>query len=252
MATCNICGKTVEPLISFPTGTKVCNGCARAHGLALPSMPADENIILAPESRIYMLDRDLSFTGAPSEPADVAHWRDEWTRFCKEVFREDVDLSDIRIPLNPGGYDWVLFLLPWMTQNRLWTRCKDAFGGHSYLGDDLDKVVPTHERKVTDGAYAIRIRPNAEVDEELKNRSAIWINQQKRMTMTLPERLVLEPWYSWKFNDHLDRKNITLCAGSRSSGGRVPSVDWRGGGLCVRGLDPDDSRGGLRARAAVS
>jgi hypothetical protein len=52
---------------------------------------------------------------------------------------------------------------------------------------------------------------------------------------------------------HLDVKNVTLCAGSRDADGGVPDVDWGGGGVklhvdwySVGSADPS-----LRARAAV-
>jgi len=164
-----------------------------------------------------------------------------------------VDLSAIRIPQNPGGYDRVLFLLPWMTQNRLWAKCGALFARHSYIGDDLDKVVSKHERSVANGAYAIRVRPNVEADEEPKNRSAIWIAGQNRKTVTLPERLVLSPWHHWMTGgEHLDITNITLCAGSRGSDGSVPYVCWGVGLLDVIWYYPGYANGGLRARSAVS
>jgi|GEM_PF-3367958 len=249
-ATCNICGGAVD--ISYPTGTKVCKWCAMAHNLVLPAALTDEKVVLAPESRIYALDRDLTYAGVTGNPTTDAEWRAEWTQFCKDIFHENVDLSGIRIPPNLGGYDWVLFLLPWMTQNRLWDKCTVLFTGHSQFGDDLDKSVPTHERDVANGAYAVRVRPNVEADEEFKNRSARWIAEQKLTTMTLPERLILEPWYHWKTGGkHLDIQTITLCAGSRFSDGFVPRVDWHDGELRVRWRSPDYANVGLRARSVI-
>ena len=59
-------------------------------------------------------------------------------------------------------------------------------------------------------------------------------------------------WYFWKIGEHLDKESATLCAGSRNSDGRVPSVSWRGGGLVVYWYYPGSANGHLRARSVVS
>ncbi len=122
--------------------------------------------------------------------------------------------------------------------------------------DDLDKEVPHNgsvaDRHPKDGSYAICVRDRIEADEELKNLSAEQIWQMNIITETLPERLVhgLKVYYESK--QHLDIMKRTLCAGSRSSCGGVPSVYWCGDELGVYDDDPDSHSGYLRTRAAVS
>lgn len=243
-ARCYLCGQPAESVLSS-NGINVCKWCTRANSLAIP------------DSGIVKIADDAEPTGkiirtaSVVELPDVASCRDEWTSLYKEIFNQDVNLSGVRIPQNPGGYDWVLFLLPGMTTNRLWATCRGHFSCHSYIGDAPDIVVPNHERTADNSAYAIRVRPRIKADEELKNVSADTIKKTKLTTMTLPERLFLELWYSRMTGKRLDFCTATLCAGSRGSCGRVPRVGWDGVNICVSWGSSSSRNDFARARSVV-
>ena len=117
--------------------------------------------------------------------------------------------------------------------------------------DDLNSAVATNERTADKGHYAIYVRDTIEADEDLRDTSANEIAKKKTATMTLLERLLLELFIFHWTGEHLDVKNVTLCAGSRDSVGGVPYVGWLAGRDRVRisWCYADDSSGNLRARA---
>jgi len=101
-------------------------------------------------------------------------------------------------------------------------------------------------------AYAKRFRNRVEADEENKNLSADAIAKQKTKDITLLERLMLELWYHWKTGGgHLDLVNVTLCAGSRRSDGKVPGVCWNNSGLDVGYCAPDLANDRIRFRSVI-
>ena len=219
-------------------------------------------LLMNDEDCIHWLCREeeTRLAKASGSPVNLAHGNiatdnipdlGDWPRFYQEVPDMTPDFSGLVVPQDPGGYSWIVPVAKGLTANRVWAECKKHFPCYSYIGDDLDKAVPVNERAADKASYIIRVRDCVEADEELKNLSANQIKNRKLTTMTLAERLLLELWYFWRTGKHLDIENITLCAGSRSSDGRVPCVDWCSR-LYVYWYDPDYSRGSLRARAAVS
>lgn len=178
----------------------------------------------------------------------------EMVRFYQEVFGLELDVSSVALPVEREGFGWLLLAPAEMTLNRAFAKCKERFPSASYVGDDLNKGVPTNERDPAKiGAYAIRLRDRVEADEEWKETSADTIASRRVTTITLLERVLLELWYHWKTGKHLDVNNWTLCSGSRDADGYVPSADWSDGRFRVGWRGPDDAAGDLRAReAAVS
>jgi len=172
----------------------------------------------------------------------------EWVRFYKEVFGIEADFTDLQIPEKREGFNWMLVMLKGLTSNKLFDKCKERFGAWRYT-EDLDTVQSVRK---TDHNYAIWLRDRVEADEENKNKSANVCNKEGINGITLEERLLLELWYHWKFNKHLDISNWTLCSGSRDPSGFVPSVSWHDDRLSVSDCAPGYSLGYLRARAAVS
>lgn len=176
-------------------------------------------------------------------------WTADWTRFYREVFGIEVKLTDAKILYNNGS-GWVIMVPQGMTLNQVWAKCGELFPTESYIGD-LDASVPTNDRTATD-CYAIAIRNRVEADAENKDKSANNLAKESVKGITLLERLLLALWYFWKTGGgHLDLLKITLCSGSRYHDGYVPTVDWDGSQLSVRGCGPDDSREHLRSRDAV-
>jgi len=181
-------------------------------------------------------------------PGDI---REEWQEFYTRVLGLTVDLSEVKIPDDEPGFDRVLLIPEGLTMNQVITACRKRFKVYTYV-DDLDRDVPTNDRSPKSGAYAIRLRDRREADEELKNLSANALSERNIKGITLLERLVLELKHHYETGEHLDVENVTLCSGSRHSGGYVPRVYWYDGRLCVDWYHPGDAYGYLRSRAAVS
>ena len=91
-----------------------------------------------------------------------------------------------------------------------------------------------------------------EAGKENENLSANKCKELNINGITLEERLLLELFYHWRTNKHLDINNVTLCTGSRDSGGGVPRVGWDVGKMDVRYYYSGHSLDSLRSRSAVS
>lgn len=122
---------------------------------------------------------------------------------------------------------------------------REKFDVYSYYDDkQLDKDFPKPKKPTT--RY---FKKTVEADEENKNKSANEIENG----ITLRERLLMELDYFNETGEHLDVKNITLCAGSRYSDGDVPYVRWGPSyrEVCVCWCSPAYRSDGIRARTAV-
>jgi len=126
------------------------------------------------------------------------------------------DLSDIRIPDDPGGFGRVIIMAQGITPQLAYDLCAKNFPCWKYTNDSLDKIV-TSERTTKDGPYAIRIRDRIEADEELRNRSYNDLKKQGIIGITLEEREIYELKFFKETSKHLDIEKITLCSGSRLS-----------------------------------
>ncbi|MBI2100413.1 MAG: hypothetical protein HYT47_00070 [Candidatus Vogelbacteria bacterium] len=119
--------------------------------------------------------------------------------------------------------------------------------------DDLDRAIDHNDRTPTE-TYAIWVRDCQEADEEMANQSAddVWFN--KLTGETLLERLIHGDEEFTTTGRHLDGDNITLCTGSRDSGGSIPGVYWRRDDrrVCVDWYYPRSRNASLRCRVAVS
>ncbi len=177
-------------------------------------------------------------------------WVAEWQRFYQDVFDLEVNLADVEIPPEQPGFGWVVMVARGLTLNQAWAKCGERFRAYSYIGDDLDKAIPTNDR-TSSAAYAKRFRDCVEADEENKNLSADALARREAQSIILLERLLMELWYHWKTGEHLDIENVTLCAGSRASYGGVPSVRWCGDKLSVDCYNLVAAGDSLRARTAL-
>ena len=132
--------------------------------------------------------------------------------------------------------------------SKILAECKKLFSVWSYHNDEqLDKDFPP-PKKITTRYFA----KNVEADEQYANKSAIDLKKEGGDFITLRERLLLELAYFRETSEHLDVKNITLCAGSRHADGYVPLVYWYSLGreLSVYWFHIGYSHPHLRARAA--
>jgi hypothetical protein len=166
----------------------------------------------------------------------------------------DCDLSDVRIPDDPGGFGRVIIMAKGITPQSAYDFCAKFFTCWKWTDKSLDEVIDFsfQTRSTKNGSYAIRIRDRVEADEELKNLSANQIAAQSIPSITLEERLIYELQYFKGTGKHLDINNITLSAGSRDSDGFVPRVYWYDGKLKVYYFHPDVADGRLRSRQVVS
>jgi hypothetical protein len=180
----------------------------------------------------------------------------EWVKFYKEVFNLDVDFSNLAIPAKRDIFNWLVIMLQGLTAQKLYDKCKDLFHCWKWTDKSLDEVLDQDKsaRNPANGIYAIWLRDRVEADEELKNKSAINLQQSNIQGITLEQRLLLELFYYWKTKKHLDIDNVTLCSGSRYYVGYVPGVYWSSilGRLYVDWYFPGTADGHLRSRQAVS
>jgi hypothetical protein len=178
-----------------------------------------------------------------STEAQLANWV---TLYCEE-FGITINPSDIKIPERKPGFDRLIVVANGITINRAYEACEKKFPCWRYVSD-LDKNIPTNDRIPTE-TYAVWIRDRAEADEEIKNLSAEDLANQKIGGITLLERILLELEYFRETGKHLDVQNVTLCSGSRDSGGNVPSASCRDGRFRVHWCGVGCARPYLRARA---
>jgi len=137
-----------------------------------------------------------------------------------------------------------------LTTSEIMEQMKKKFNVWNYYDKEkLDKDFPSPKQPTT--RYFLK---EVEADEEHKNKSAKNLEKEGVEGITLRERLIMELQYFEETGKHLDVDNVTLCSGSRFSGGGVPSVGWSADARRVY-VDWDsvsDSHSGLRARAVVS
>ncbi|PIR88353.1 MAG: hypothetical protein COU09_02870 [Candidatus Harrisonbacteria bacterium CG10_big_fil_rev_8_21_14_0_10_44_23] len=103
--------------------------------------------------------------------------------------------------------------------------------------------------RVPDHLYMLWCRNGVEADEENANLSVAQLEQKD--CQTLPERIAHERIHNWETHGHLDLRNVSLCAGSRTRA-FVPGVCWDARLLVDAAcFDVEYRAPGLRARSAV-
>jgi len=174
----------------------------------------------------------------------------DWQNLYRELGIK-ADFSNLRIPEKQPGFDRLIIMAKGMTSQTVYDKCKELFSCWKWTSENPDKIVES-ERTAENSAYAIWIRDRVEADEELKNLSADDLKEQNIPGIILEERLIYELKYFRETGKHLDRDNVTLCAGSRYSDGCVPNVRWFSDKFKVDWFYPAFRDGGLRSRQAVS
>lgn len=161
----------------------------------------------------------------------------DWQIFYSEVFGLEVDFPGLKIPERKKGFDRLLILAQGMTPQRLYDKCKELFLTGKWTEENLDEIV-TSDRTAKDGAYAVWVGDRVETDKVPKKLWANDLKEKKIDGITLEERLVYELKYFKETGQHLDKKNLTLCLGSRVSGGIVPQVCSHGDEVYVGRFGP--------------
>ena len=162
------------------------------------------------------------------------------------------EIENLLADTSPDHFD--VYVLKGVTPNKV-VKALRELGVNMYLyTDDLDEAVPTNDRDPQNGSYRVRFKKTIEADPELLEKSAEDLEKEGVKGITLLERLLLGLGYFMATGNHLDIENITLCSGSRDSGGSVPGVDWVTDGrkVYVYWFDVSDSHPGLCSRAVVS
>lgn len=132
------------------------------------------------------------------------------------------ELADELETINSVEDYWTINVPKGLTEAQAYQECVKLFPcWHSSY--DFDDIVSDRTSKK---AYSIKVKANVEADENLKKLSANDLKEKGIKGITLLERLVLEKDYFLKTGKHLDIGNVTICAGSRNSGGFVPFVGW--------------------------
>ncbi|MBN1325480.1 hypothetical protein JW977_00660 [Candidatus Falkowbacteria bacterium] len=170
-----------------------------------------------------------------------------WKRFYREVFGMVDDFSDIILPRKQKGFERLIIVRVNMMPDRLYSKCVERFASFKTI-DDLAAVKSTRE---TDKTYAIWVSDNEEADEENRDLSANECEGHNIIGITLEERLLLELFYYWQTDKHLDNNNITLCSGSRYSDGSVPLVRCLDGQVCIGRSDPANASDFIRTRSVI-
>ncbi len=165
-------------------------------------------------------------------------WEDRWKR----------DFSGLWIPEHRDGFDRLIVIPQGMTPNKAFDRLTAAnIPAWRYM-DNLDTIFSS---RLANADYGIWVRDRQEADEKWQGKSANDALVLLVNGITLPECFILGEDYFLETGKHLDEQNITLCSGSRRPDGRIPSVDWDGGGLDVRWYEAGDAHGRLRCREVV-
>ena len=177
--------------------------------------------------------------------------RKQWAAFYKKHFEITADFSKVVIPKQPKGFTRLIIVAQGVTLNAAMAACKKRFPKWQHTSD-LDASVTHNDRTAQGGAYAVWFRDRIEADEETANQSANNLSAAVVKTITLLERILMELEYFGRTGQHLDLANLTLCAGSRGSGGGVPYCGWFDAKFYVGWALVGSRRPSLRARVAVS
>ena len=119
---------------------------------------------------------------------------------------------------------WTIKIPKGLTIEKAFADCKELFDFWRWTDDNLDQII--NSDRTSSKGYSVKVRASFEPDEEYRGMSADDIKAKGLTPITLLEYLVLAKDVFKKTGKHLDEKYITLCAGSRTSDGVVPSAFW--------------------------
>jgi hypothetical protein len=184
---------------------------------------------------------EFTITNQPFKPIQLF-----WKNLYKKYFNLDINPSIIE----DRPWKWALFIAKGLTIQQVYEAL--PFNKWKNVDEDLEKVVTTNDRTSDKEDYVVYVNQNIESDEQFKNKSADDLKKTNHTGITLMERLLLELYYFEETREHLDLSSITLCSGSRYSGGVVPRVYWCVDWLKVDWSRASDSDDNLRSRSVVS
>ena len=239
-------------------------GCSEAHELAITCAKTGWEIIdfttLAQNESLCQtvlgVIRNSGFPKRMKISPKEAQW---WQEYYLDNYNIAADFSELQVPA-PADYPTRLIVMHEAIANKCnpiasvyKKRCVDKGFYWRQFNDNLDSVVTRHARS---GTYAIRVRDTQEaefgnVNGENLSSQQIW--DRGITTTTLPERLIDGGTYLLKTGKQLDTKVITLCAGSRATGGFIPGVGFlpNDSEVYINDWGPSDAGDDLRFRLAM-
>jgi len=152
---------------------------------------------------------------------------------------------------------WKLLMVKGLTYERMTKAYEKAGVTLQTFGVNLQEKIGAEKEQRDpnrDGSYSVKFHGNMEADEVNKNESANHRAEKEYEDSTLLERLFMGLVVFLTGEGHLDQKTVTLCSGSRHSGGRVPFVHFHpdDGGVHVDWYGSDVRYVSLRVRSVVS
>lgn len=175
----------------------------------------------------------------------------EWEKYYWKIHDLKTDFSGVSIPEAGDEFSWFICRPEKFFAERAFSGGKKLCFKWKWTDKSLDDVLDmSFGRDGKTKPYIVRVRPNWEADEDLKNLSAIAVAERRINTVCLTERLLLGDFLYWNHEKHLDVKNTTFCTGSRVSDGSVPRVRWLSGKVHVGWDYPVNDR--WHSRRAVS
>jgi len=177
----------------------------------------------------------------------------DWKKVYQALGMKD-RLEEANIFIEPDPSFWDVYVVNSVTPNEVVKALRDLGVTVDLYTNNLDTDVPTNDCSPANGSYRVRFKKTVEADPELADKSAKVLEKEGVKGITLLERLLLELGYFLATGNHLDVDNITLCSGSRNSGGDVPRVYWLTvrRGVHVGWCRVSYSHPVLRSRAVVS
>lgn len=174
----------------------------------------------------------------------------DWQAFFKKYLEISLDLSNLKIPPKQESFDRLIIIPEGITPNKIYEAYVKNFSCWKWT-NDLNNAVAHNDREPTK-TYAVWVRDTQEADEENENISADRAKERKIQGITLIERLIFGLKYWDETKTHLDVKNLTICSGSRSSDGSVPSVNCCDGEVNVNWCYSQFAGSDWRVRTVVS
>lgn len=175
---------------------------------------------------------------------------ESWERHYHDEYGMAVDFSGIFIPLRRDGFKRLIVVPQGMTCNFAFAKNASMFPCLAWASD-LDTAVKGRNDREPHRHYAIWIRGDVEPDEVF-----LTAHQARAFGLsctTLLEDLLMELKYFKETGEHLNKRRITRCDGSRHSDGLVSGVSWYGVDfrVCRFNLSdyPEDN---LRPRSVIS
>lgn len=188
------------------------------------------------------------------ELADLSIWdlKKLYSLYYQQVYGLFVDFPDELMPEASDEFAWPVCRLGIISAEASFNGGKLNLPRCKWTDKVLDSVLKLDlGRDAWIHSFIVRVRPNWEADEDLKNLSGNDIENKRIDVLMLPERLELGNFLNWLTGDYLDRNTITL-TGSRYTDGLVPGVHQVGDKVDVDRYLPRPASDRLRFRQAVS